>query len=66
MSRASVYRLRKLEVTVMFEPNRMTSTLLQSAYLHVAPVLRKPLDLRLTPVPQTPQARPDAGERSVR
>jgi hypothetical protein len=65
MSRASVYRLRKLEVTVMFEPNRMTSTLLQSAYLHVAPVLRKPLDLRLGPVPPTPHEESNAGERSA-
>jgi len=38
MSRASVsHRPKKLEVTVMFEPNRMASALLQAAYLRVAP-----------------------------
>ena len=37
---------QKREVTVMFEPNRLESLVLQTAYRWVAPPIRKPLRRR--------------------
>ena len=70
MSRTSVsHRRKQPEVTVMFEPNRMASALLESAYLRVAPVLRRPLGYGppapVAPAPQTAEERGDPRERSA-
>jgi hypothetical protein len=43
MSRASVCHRKQLEVTVMFEPTRMASVLLQAAYLRITPTVRRSL-----------------------
>jgi hypothetical protein len=72
MSRASVsHRPQQLEVTVMFEPNRMASALLQAAYLRVAPAVHRSLSrlpASLAPAVLTapiPRERAEAGERSA-
>jgi hypothetical protein len=43
MSRATVCHRQQLEVTVMFEPTRMASVLLQAAYLRIRPTVRRSL-----------------------
>ena len=73
MSRASVSRCprnpQKLEVSVVFEPNRMAAALLQAAYLRVAPVVRRSLGhVPAAPAAlgsQLPLERAEVAERSV-
>ena len=72
MSQASVsHRPHQLEVTVMFEPNRMASALLQAAYLRVAPAAQRSLSrlpASLAPAVRAaaiPLQRAEAGERSA-
>jgi hypothetical protein len=72
MSRASVSHCpKKLEVSVMFEPNRLASALLQAAYLRVAPAVRRSLGhVPASPAPaavgsQIPLERAEAAERSA-
>jgi len=65
MSRASGLCPKKREVIVMFEPNRMVSSLLQSAYWRVAPVRRRPLGSAPSALaaPHPPDERADRRER---
>jgi hypothetical protein len=68
MTRASIPHPTQLEVTVMFEPNRMAAALLQSAYLRVAPTLRRSLDrgpVQPALPAQSPEERAEAAERSA-
>lgn len=65
MSSASSRRPQKREVTVMFEPNRMESLVLQTAYSWVAPPIRKPLRPRPVPRPDETGSLRAARERSV-
>jgi hypothetical protein len=65
MSRASSPRPQKREVTVMFEPTRLESEVLQAAYGWVAPVSRRPLRSSRSPSLEDTKARHDTQERSV-
>ena len=72
MSRASVSHRpqnpKKLVVIIMFEPNRMASALLQSAYQRVAPVRHRSLGSEppALAAPQSPEERAAPRERSAR
>jgi hypothetical protein len=71
MSRAAAAHPKQLEVSVMCEPTRLASALLQAAYLRVAPAVRRSLSRvpALAALPaqcaQAPEERADARERSA-
>jgi hypothetical protein len=69
MSRAAAAHPKQLEVSVMCEPTRLASALLQAAYLRVAPAVRRSLSCVPAPATATallasaPEKRADARER---
>ena len=73
MSRAAAAHPKQLEVTVMCEPTRLASALLQAAYLRVAPAVRRSLSCVPVPAPAAaaalpapaPEERADARARST-
>jgi hypothetical protein len=69
MSRATAAHPKQLEVSVMCEPTRLASALLQAAYLRVAPAVRRSLSCVPAPAAAAalpapaPEERADARER---